>query len=503
MRISSLQISGDHDDDGGETGKTRSFPTKLTFLHGASRDSDIEVTDSVKEIPMASQSTSMGRRNLAADVNAAEDQSNKPTAENDFLSAVSAGLRTSSAPANDQGTYPESQPSLIPQMQHALRGMMLPEEISQGDTQAFGHASASLGAGNTFETRRASSRSGGASPQPEDTYRLTTNRARAIKSKQRSLRDTARRLAVEVGSRTKSGNIILCQCGHAKEEGDMVQCTICDTWQHLHCYGFTGSEDSRLSNEHICYWCLLGDNNQTNYQALQQLALERRGMYRVYHKGLRTKTDLANDLVLDQPTARDLHTEIKNSGFVKQTAKSHKAGFRATGQALYVPVIEGPEYRSMFERYFDPMTNVGEHYHEPPAAAMSTEAAAFQQRLSAKLPASMAPPATPRTGGSRKSMSATPRSESQSPAFGLDLPASRPMFETPTLTARRQTRVSKRPLEVQENEDSPAKRTATPRSANRHFVGYISRQMIDAGGESSPFSVRGSPRKSRRQEREL
>lgn len=441
---------------------------------------------------MVSRSASLAVLNPTRSGPSAKPRNEGASQERGLLSAVTAGLRTSSAVAS---TGAETQFSLIPEMQHALRGMMLPEDISQGDTQADAQFNGSFATRDTSETLRAADDSpskydGRTAPTEPDVYRIHARRAQEIKSKQGSLRQMSQRLAVAVGSRTEAGNIILCQCGHAKEEGDMVKCAICDTWQHLHCYGFTGSEDSRLPKEHICYWCLLGESNVANYKALQQLALERRGMYRVCHKGMRTKTDLANDLVLDQQTARDLWTEIKTSPFVAQTAKSHKAGFRATGQALYVPVRDGPQYTTMFERYFDPMTHIGEHYHVPPETAIPTEAAAFQQRLNTRHPASMAPPATPRTAGNRKSMSATPRSETESPASGLDLPVSRAMFETPTLTARRQTRVSKRPLEPEENDDSPAKRTATPATAKRQLVSYITKQMIDAGGESSPFSAK-------------
>jgi hypothetical protein len=67
-------------------------------------------------------------------------------------------------------------------------------------------------------------------------------------------------------------------------------------WQHLHCYGYTCSEDPRLPDEHVCYWCLLGDTDTGNYTALQEIAVQRRAMYHVSKSGMRTKTDLANIL---------------------------------------------------------------------------------------------------------------------------------------------------------------------------------------------------------------
>ena len=73
-----------------------------------------------------------------------------------------------------------------------------------------------------------------------------------------------------------------------------VQCFCCSTWQHLHCYGYTCSDDPRLPDEHFCYWCLLGDTGTSNYTALQEIAVERRAMYHVSKNGMRTRTDLTN-----------------------------------------------------------------------------------------------------------------------------------------------------------------------------------------------------------------
>jgi hypothetical protein len=72
-----------------------------------------------------------------------------------------------------------------------------------------------------------------------------------------------------------------------------VQCSYCSTWQHLHCYGFTGAADPRLPEEHVCYWCLLGDTDVENYKSLQKLAVRRRAIFHVAKSGMRTRTDLS------------------------------------------------------------------------------------------------------------------------------------------------------------------------------------------------------------------
>jgi len=58
-----------------------------------------------------------------------------------------------------------------------------------------------------------------------------------------------------------------------------------------------GDADLRIPDKHYCYWCVLGGRGDSEkYNALQDLARKRRVMYRVNEHGMRTRTDLANDL---------------------------------------------------------------------------------------------------------------------------------------------------------------------------------------------------------------
>lgn len=156
-----------------------------------------------------------------------------------------------------------------------------------------------------------------------------------------------------------------------------VQCSVCFTWQHLHCYGYTGAKDPRLPDEHVCYWCLLGDTDEKRYKALQTLATKRRAMFHVARNGLRTQTDLGvalgeylitlfntsdyADILLgiEHDIAVEMHALVKKSRFIVAAAKSKKPGYRATGKALFVPVQDGPSIRRLLETYFDPMTHIG------------------------------------------------------------------------------------------------------------------------------------------------
>lgn len=130
---------------------------------------------------------------------------------------------------------------------------------------------------------------------------------------------------------------------------------------------------------------MLGTSNANTFEELQELSIRRRVMSWVLHNGLRTKSDLSKDLSrypsqclyahlltltvlvgLEPKTASSLHTSFKKSDYVVGTSMSHKPGYRATGQPLFVPVKEGPAYERMFRTYFDPTTLVGEHVSPAP-----------------------------------------------------------------------------------------------------------------------------------------
>jgi len=211
-----------------------------------------------------------------------------------------------------------TQSSQVPEMTNALHGMMHPEQITQGDTQSQHPVHmpppGSVTATPTTRYGSPSKLTDFGTPANRETFSLLPQTQQKIEKRARALREGVEEISKKVGSRTKSGQIILCQCGHAKLEGDMVglkvvekhahrspgfqvQCSVCDTWQHLHCYGYVGDEDTRIPDKHYCYFCVLnGKGDNDIHTALQELARKRRVMYRVNEHGMRTRTDLARDL---------------------------------------------------------------------------------------------------------------------------------------------------------------------------------------------------------------
>lgn len=72
-----------------------------------------------------------------------------------------------------------------------------------------------------------------------------------------------------------------------------AECSICDTWQHLHCYGFTGATDPRMPDEHVCYSCLLGKTESQTLHKLCELIQRRRIMQFILLEGPKKVTETA------------------------------------------------------------------------------------------------------------------------------------------------------------------------------------------------------------------
>lgn len=75
-----------------------------------------------------------------------------------------------------------------------------------------------------------------------------------------------------------------------------INCNFCDTWQHVHCYGFRGSDDPRIPTIHACYQCLLQDKEAPLLRELGDLALLRRGLHVIEVEGYSNDKELASML---------------------------------------------------------------------------------------------------------------------------------------------------------------------------------------------------------------
>lgn len=121
----------------------------------------------------------------------------------------------------------ERQSSLVSSMNSDLGDMMQPEQITQGDTQTqagFQHSvfeDAVTVTPTTYRGRSVQS-SHLHTPITTDTFPLLANTQQSIAARKPYLLQSANALAKKAGGRTESGQMMLCQCGLGKDEGDTV-----------------------------------------------------------------------------------------------------------------------------------------------------------------------------------------------------------------------------------------------------------------------------------------
>ncbi|KAK0278486.1 hypothetical protein LTR35_009225 [Friedmanniomyces endolithicus] len=399
-----------------------------------------------------------------------------------------------SAPSQYDSVNTQSATTLA--MTTAVRDMMQPDPITQGDTQThtlihLQPPTLSMSPGTpdrTTASPRESSTLAACSPVKPA---LSPMKAQKLNKDRSSLQQQALALVKLAGSKSRRGHAVWCQCGHQKEEGDMVQCGYCRTWQHLPCYGYMTNGDPRLPDDHACYQCMLGGEEKLTLHKLQDLATKRRAMHSVLQHGLRTQAEFAHDLELEPAVAQRLYGYLKSSEYVAPASGSHQAGYKASGKVLFVPTFTGDKHELMLRSLFEPLLHISHHviHHFIVGRALlnlsqyrlSTEPAmrltSLSQRLLASQSNDMPPPATP--------ASQLRLRNAITPASGLDLRAATPSrMASRTYGLRSMTR--KRSLDDARQEGSPVKRTAPPPStASGHAKSMQSRFTIDANGLSS------------------
>jgi hypothetical protein len=202
-----LRITGLQNDETSSTGQISDVPSNIDFSSNVSRYHDIQL------MPPPSTTRRPGA----------------PTRGATLLSEPE-GLQQNSTPAA-QGFGTQNagrRSSLVNSMNGDLRDMMLPEQITQGDTQtqgAFQRYPFEDAVTVTPSSIRAPSVQSShlRTPNTTDIFPLRSDTQHHIASRKPYLMRTANALASEAGGRTESGQFVLCQCGCQKEEGDMVQ----------------------------------------------------------------------------------------------------------------------------------------------------------------------------------------------------------------------------------------------------------------------------------------
>ncbi|KAK9321763.1 HORMA domain-containing protein [Lipomyces orientalis] len=73
----------------------------------------------------------------------------------------------------------------------------------------------------------------------------------------------------------QSSTLVTCECTHAHDNFDLVQCNKCNSWKHLYCYGYSHVRDPALSDQFLCYGCRFARLSSQTIDKLKRLALFR------------------------------------------------------------------------------------------------------------------------------------------------------------------------------------------------------------------------------------
>ncbi|KAK9350854.1 HORMA domain-containing protein [Lipomyces doorenjongii] len=79
-----------------------------------------------------------------------------------------------------------------------------------------------------------------------------------------------------------SSTLVTCECTHTHDNFDLVQCSKCNSWKHIYCYGYSHVRDPALSDQFLCYGCRFARLSSETIEKLRQLALFRCAIKVVY-----------------------------------------------------------------------------------------------------------------------------------------------------------------------------------------------------------------------------
>ncbi|KAK6541283.1 DNA binding protein [Orbilia ellipsospora] len=151
------------------------------------------------------------------------------------------------------------------------------------------------------------------------------------------------------------------ECGSVSESTDTIQCDICYTWQHCECYGFTGDDDQRIGEFHICYTCLLGKNESHLTQQMINFTIARKLVrYLIRARAAKTIHQIAKAIGLHQLQISSIILDLLARGYI-DVVDSRKM------QTLICPskykfTEEKDIIRCVEEDLLDPLINISHHY---------------------------------------------------------------------------------------------------------------------------------------------
>ncbi|CAH3137001.1 unnamed protein product [Porites lobata] len=128
-------------------------------------------------------------------------------------------------------------------------------------------------------------------------------------------------------------NRVKCPCGDDEDEGLMILCGVCATWQHAVCFDVLKQEEA--PQFHICVDCAKGEYSgkctdlslaNLNNIALQATCLWRRTLLACRELNRILPTTLARSLNIEMSTAQGLVKRLEKEGYIRSTLKGKRLG---------------------------------------------------------------------------------------------------------------------------------------------------------------------------------
>ncbi|KAK7537616.1 HORMA domain-containing protein [Phyllosticta citricarpa] len=166
-----------------------------------------------------------------------------------------------------------------------------------------------------------------------------------------------------------SADVINCECDWNGEDPEqMLQCQLCENWQHSYCYGYLGRSDKRIPKKRFCYSCLKAGEDPKMFSVLQELALKRCGIRHIERFGFVDVPKFAQGIGIDRQTASRLSGYLRERQYLIPVS-GQKDQLKATHRI----VESGPAHDRMMTECFEPFKHI-EHLYVSHNTASSISA---------------------------------------------------------------------------------------------------------------------------------
>ena len=140
----------------------------------------------------------------------------------------------------------------------------------------------------------------------------------------------------------------------------MVLCEFCESYQHLHCYGYLGKDDIRLPTVHICYQCLLNEEDE-HLREVRDHSMHRRALWFLRNNAsFASLKSYGRSLGYTDRETERLLKKFRTLGLVAPAVSSSKRGMGS------IMLSHSESAKTLIEQiYFNPSFGITHHLVAP------------------------------------------------------------------------------------------------------------------------------------------